>query len=57
MLNYGAVLKAEGIVDLPANPTYKYGSAGTLLDRADQAADGLRGRIQPIAARMVEDLR
>jgi len=57
MLNYGAVLKAEGIVDLPADPIYKYGTAGTLLGRADQAADGLRGSIQPIAARIVEDLR
>ena len=55
--NYGAVMKAQGIVDLPATPVFTYGTAGTLLERSGEAADGLRASIQPIAARIVEDLR
>ena len=56
ILDYGATMKADGIVNLPATPVFTYGTAGALLDRADEAADGLRASIQPIVARIVADL-
>src|SRR5262245_37254788 len=51
ILNYGAIMKADGIVNLPATPVFTYGTAGTLLERANEAADGLRASIQPIVGR------
>lgn len=58
LINYGPQLgKRDEIHYIPANPKYAFSSYDELLEKTDEAIQGLRKGIGPIAAKIASDLR
>jgi hypothetical protein len=56
-LSYGTDLLKNGIPHFPSSGTYIYDDFDSLMERAGEAAEGLRVGLPPIAARIGADLR
>jgi hypothetical protein len=56
-LSYGTDLLKNGIPHFPSSGTYIYDDFDSLMERAGEAAEGLKVGLPPIAARIGADLR